>query len=41
MKIGSRVFVKFGNIKKLEEGFVIGIKDSSEFKSKRYRKSRK
>ena len=34
VKIGSRVFVKFGNIKKLEEGFVIGIKDSSEFKVK-------
>lgn len=34
VKIGSIVFVKFGNIKKLEEGFVIGIKDSSEFKVK-------
>ncbi len=34
VKIGSRVFVRFGNIKKLEEGFVIGIKESSEYKVK-------
>ena len=31
--IGSRVLVKFGNIKKLEEGFVVNIKDSSEWKN--------
>lgn len=34
VKIGSRVFVRFGNIKKLEEGFVVGIKESSEYKVK-------
>ena len=34
VRIGSRVFVKFGNIKKLEEGFVIGIKEESKFKVK-------
>lgn len=34
VKIGARVFVKFGNIKKLEEGFVIGIKENSEYKVK-------
>ncbi len=32
--IGSRVFVPFGNIKNLENGFVIGIKDNSEYKIK-------
>ena len=32
--IGSRVFVPFGNMKKLEEGFVIGIKEKSEYKLK-------
>ena len=31
---GSRVFVQFGNRKQLEEGFIIGIKESSEFKLK-------
>ena len=31
--IGSRVLVKFGNIKKLEEGFVVNIKDSSEWEN--------
>ena len=30
--IGSRVLVKLGNIKKLEEAFVVNIKDSSEFR---------
>lgn len=30
--VGSRVFVQFGNRKQLEEGFIIGIKESSEFK---------
>lgn len=34
VKIGSRVLVKFGNIKKLEEGFVVGIKKNSEYKVK-------
>ncbi len=34
ISIGSRVLVKFGNIKKLEEGFVVNIKDCSEFKVK-------
>lgn len=34
VKIGARVFVKFGNIKKLEEGFVVGIKENSEYKVK-------
>ncbi|MBO5348207.1 MAG: primosomal protein N' [Clostridia bacterium] len=32
--IGSRVFVKFGNIKKLKEGFVVNIKEKSEFEAK-------
>lgn len=32
--IGSRVFVPFGNMKKLEEGFVIRIKEKSEYKLK-------
>ncbi len=34
VKIGSRVCVPFGNMKRLEEGFVIGIKDFSEYKVK-------
>ena len=34
VKIGSRVLVPFGNIKKLEDGFVINIKEKSEFKIK-------
>lgn len=29
--IGSRVLVKFGNIKELKEGFVVNIKESSDF----------
>ena len=33
VKIGSRVFVPFGR-KKLEEGFVIGIKENSDFANK-------
>lgn len=32
--IGSRVFVPFGNKKTLEEGFVVGIKQSSEYLDK-------
>ena len=31
--IGSRVLVKFGNIKQLEEGFVVNIKDKSEWEN--------
>ena len=34
IKIGSRVIVPFGNGKKLEDGFVINIKQSSEYKIK-------
>lgn len=34
VKIGSRVFVPFGNMKKLEDGFIIGIKESSPYKVK-------
>ena len=33
-KIGSRVLVPFGNMKTLEDGFVIGLKESSEYKLK-------
>jgi primosomal protein N' (replication factor Y) len=29
--VGSRVFVPFGNKKKFEEGFVVGIKETSEY----------
>lgn len=32
--IGSRVLVKFGNIKEFKEGFVVNIKEKSEFKVK-------
>ena len=32
--IGSRVLVKFGNIKELKEGFVVNIKEKSEFEVK-------
>lgn len=34
IKIGSRVLVQFGNIKKLEEAFVINLKETTEFKTK-------
>lgn len=34
IKIGSRIFVPFGNGKKLEDGFVIGLKEVSEFAKK-------
>lgn len=34
VKIGSRVLVQFGNIKALEEGFVIGLKETSNYKVK-------
>ena len=33
-KIGSRVFVQFGNRKELEDGFIIGIKKDSKYKLK-------
>jgi primosomal protein N' (replication factor Y) len=34
IKIGARVFVPFGNGKKLEDGFVINFKNESEFANK-------
>ena len=34
IQIGSRIFVPFGRIKKLEDGFVIGIKETSEYETK-------
>lgn len=34
IKIGSRVLVQFGNMKKLEEAFVINFKESTEYKTK-------
>jgi primosomal protein N' (replication factor Y) len=34
VKVGSRIFVPFGNGKKIEDGFVIGIKETSEFANK-------
>ena len=34
VKIGSRVFVPFGNKKSLEEGYVIGIKEKSKYEVK-------
>ena len=34
ISIGSSVLVPFGNMKKLEEGFVIGIKEKSDYKLK-------
>lgn len=37
-KIGSRVLVQFGNIKTLEEGFIIGFKKKSEYKLKSIKK---
>ena len=36
--IGSRVFVPFGRSGKLEDGFVIGIKDTSDFECKQVSK---
>ena len=32
--VGSKVLVPFGNMKKLEEAYVIAIKEKSEFKIK-------
>ena len=34
VKVGSRVLVPFGNMKRLEDGFVIGIKEHSLYKVK-------
>ena len=34
IKIGSRVLIPFGRMKKLEEGFVIGFKDKSDYETK-------
>lgn len=34
IKIGSRVLVPFGNMKKLEEGFVVNFKETTEYKTK-------
>ena len=34
IRIGSLVFVPFGNRKKLEEGYVIGFKENSNYKTK-------
>ena len=30
VKVGSRVLLQFGNMKSLEEGFVVGIKEKSD-----------
>ncbi len=34
VKLGSRVYIPFGNKKSLEEGFVVNIKEKSEYKIK-------
>ena len=34
VKVGSRVLLQFGNMKRLEEGFVVGIKEKSDYKVK-------
>lgn len=34
IKIGSKVLVPFGTMKKSQEGFVIGIKEKSDYKIK-------
>ena len=34
VKIGSRVFVPFGNRKELDEGFVVNIKEKSQYEVK-------
>lgn len=34
IKVGARVFVPFGNGKKLDDGFVINLKENSEFANK-------
>ena len=38
IKIGSRIFVPFGRGKKLEDGFVINLKENSEFANKEIEK---
>lgn len=38
IKIGSRVLVPFGKMKNLEEGFVINLKKSTEYKTKNVEK---
>lgn len=34
VQVGARVFVPFGNMKRLEDGFVIGIKETSPYQVK-------
>lgn len=34
IKIGSRILVPFGNMKRLEEGFVVNFKETTEYKTK-------
>ena len=34
VKVGTRIFVPFGTMKQLEDGFVIGLKESSKYKLK-------
>ena len=34
IKVGARVFVPFGNGKKIEDGFIINLKEASEFANK-------
>ena len=34
IRVGSRVFVSFGNGKKLDDGFVINLKENSKFANK-------
>ena len=34
IKLGDRVLVPFGNVRKLEEGFVVGFKEKSEYNVK-------
>ena len=34
VRIGSLVFVPFGNRKKLEEGYIVGFKEKSQYKTK-------
>ena len=34
IKVGDRILVPFGNAKELEEGFVVGFKEKSEYKVK-------
>lgn len=38
IRVGARVFVPFGNGKKLEDGFVINLKETSEFANKEIEK---